>query len=153
LVHLPWLAGCTSSAYFSIGCRCRGCHQALTDLTFYGGWFQSAHGFLSFYMSPIMGRLSDAYGRKRVWVWCGCLELIPTIIMFLAQTPILEDGPWWWLRQIFGIMSFSGGVGGAYIGDLLPKEWRAIGAKKKHVISDENRDPQAQSGSDKQKAR
>ena len=54
------------------------------------------------------------------------LDLIPAAIMFLAQTPVLENGPWWWLRQIFGVMSFSGGVGGAYIGDLLPKEWRAI---------------------------
>jgi len=103
-----------------------GCKEALTELTFYGGWFQSAHGFLAFYMSPVMGRLSDAYGRKRVWIWCGVLDLIPAAIMFLAQTPVLENGPWWWLRQIFGVMSFSGGVGGAYIGDLLPKEWRAI---------------------------
>ena len=109
------------NSYFNDGHPCitkeqthsEGCKEALTLLTFYGGWFQSGHGFLSFYMSPIMGRLSDAYGRKRVWIWCGCLELIPTIIMFLAQTPVLENGPWWWLRQSFGIMSFSGGVGGA----------------------------------------
>ena len=106
--------------------KTEGCHEALTQLTFYGGWFQSAHGFLAFYMSPVMGRLSDAYGRKRVWIWCGILDLIPATIMFLAQTPVLEHGPWWWLRSIFGVMSFSGGVGGAYIGDLLPKEWRAI---------------------------
>jgi hypothetical protein len=47
----------------------------------FSGWFTSTSGFVNFFAQPIMGRLSDTIGRRKVWMTgegsCCYLSVLP----------------------------------------------------------------------------
>jgi MFS transporter, DHA1 family, tetracycline resistance protein len=87
------------------------------------GLFGTVWALMQFIFSPVLGALSDQYGRRRV-ILISCFGLGIDYI-FMATAPTL------WLlfigRIISGITGASFTAAGAYIADVTPPEKRAAG--------------------------
>jgi len=87
------------------------------------GLFGTVWALMQFIFSPVLGALSDQYGRRRV-ILISCFGLGVDYI-FMASAPTL------WLlfigRIISGITGASFTAAGAYIADVTPPEKRAAG--------------------------
>jgi DHA1 family tetracycline resistance protein-like MFS transporter len=87
------------------------------------GLFGTVWALMQFFFSPVLGALSDQYGRRRV-ILISCFGLGIDYI-FMAVAPTL------WLlfvgRVISGITGASFTAAGAYIADVTPPEKRAAG--------------------------
>lgn len=86
-----------------------------------GGWLLFLYAFMQFIFAPILGGLSDQYGRRPVLL----ISLLGLGLdnFLLAFAPNLS-----WLvvgRIIAGICGASFSTAGAYIADISPKEKRA----------------------------
>ncbi|MEW5850109.1 MAG: TCR/Tet family MFS transporter [Myxococcota bacterium] len=85
------------------------------------GWFVASYALLQFLFSPIIGNLSDAYGRRPIIL----VSLLGAGLDYalLAWAPTLE-----WLfigRVIAGITGANITAANAYIADVSPPEQRA----------------------------
>lgn len=86
-----------------------------------GGWLLFAFSLMQFLFSPVLGNLSDRYGRRPVLLFSLFGFGVDYCIMALA--PNL-----WWLvvgRIIAGITGASFSTASAYIADVSPPEKRA----------------------------
>lgn len=94
---------------------------ALSYASKIGGLMIAAYAFMQFLCAPIIGALSDRYGRRPVLL--GSLFGFGVDYLFLALAPSLS---WLFLgRIIAGIMGASFTTGGAYIADISTPEKRA----------------------------
>jgi DHA1 family tetracycline resistance protein-like MFS transporter len=87
------------------------------------GLFGTAWALMQFIFSPVLGALSDRFGRRPV-ILISCFGLGLDYIL-MAMAPTL-----WWLfvgRVISGITAASFPTAGAYIADVTPPEKRAAG--------------------------
>jgi len=85
------------------------------------GWFGTVWAFMQFVASPIIGALSDRFGRRRVVLMSNFGLGCDYVLMALAPTL-------GWLfvgRVISGITSSSIATAYAYIADVTPAEQRA----------------------------
>jgi len=95
--------------------------NAVSDAATYGGWLLSAYAITQFFCAPIVGGLSDRYGRRPVLLaslFGFCLDYL-----FLSFAPSIT-----WLfvgRVIAGVMGSSFTTAGAYIADISTPETRA----------------------------
>ena len=86
-----------------------------------GGWLLFAYAFMQFICAPVLGGLSDQFGRRPVLL--ASLFGFGVDYVFLAFAPTLA-----WLyvgRIIAGIMGASFTTGAAYIADISTPEKRA----------------------------
>lgn len=86
-----------------------------------GGWMIAAYAIMQFVCAPIMGGLSDRYGRRPVLL--ASLFGFAVDYLFLAFAPTIG-----WLfvgRVIAGVMGASFTTAGAYIADISTPENRA----------------------------
>ena len=87
----------------------------------YIGLFTFAFAGIQFFAAPMLGSLSDAYGRRAV-ILISALGLAADY-MFMALAPSIG-----WLfvgRMIAGVTSASAGAVNAYIADSIPPQERA----------------------------
>ena len=85
------------------------------------GWFVTVFALMQFLASPLLGALSDRFGRRPVILLSNLGLGLDYILMALAQTlPLLFLG-----RIIGGITSASIATANAYIADVTPPEKRA----------------------------
>ncbi len=85
------------------------------------GWLLSLYGAMQFLFSPLLGALSDRYGRRPVLLLSLLFTGVDYVIMALAPTLI-------WLfvgRTLSGITGASFSTASAYIADVSPPEKRA----------------------------
>ena len=95
--------------------------ESLSSAARYGGWMIFAYAAMQFIFSPILGGLSDQYGRRPVLLFSLLGFGIDYIVLGFA--PSLA-----WLfvgRLIAGITGASFTTAGAYIADVSPPEKRA----------------------------
>ncbi|NCG31038.1 MAG: MFS transporter [Bacteroidetes bacterium] len=95
--------------------------EGLSAASEYGGWLIFAYAFFQFLFAPIVGALSDRYGRRPVLLIS--LFGFGVDYLFWAMAPTIG-----WLfigRVISGIMGASFTTGAAYIADVSPPEKRA----------------------------
>lgn len=91
------------------------------DAAAYVGWFATVWAFMQFFSSPIMGALSDRFGRRPVLLISAFGLGIDYILM--AMAPNLT-----WLfigRVLTGITAASFSTASAYIADVTPPENRS----------------------------
>lgn len=96
-------------------------HGNLSDAASYGGWLTFAYALMQFICAPILGNLSDRFGRRPVLLFS--LLGFGIDYLFLAFAPTI-----WWLflgRVIAGITGASFTTASAYIADISPLEKRA----------------------------
>jgi MFS transporter, DHA1 family, tetracycline resistance protein len=96
-------------------------HVTVAESAAYGMWLLVAFGVMQFLFSPVIGNLSDQYGRRPVLL--ASLFGFGIDYLFLVFAPTLE-----WLfvgRVVAGIMGASFTTAGAYIADVSPPEKRA----------------------------
>jgi MFS transporter, DHA1 family, tetracycline resistance protein len=87
----------------------------------YLGLFVTVWALMQFFFAPILGMLSDCYGRRPVILLSNFGLSIDYVIMALAPTL-----PWLFLGRILsGITSSSIPTANAYISDVTPPEARA----------------------------
>lgn len=87
------------------------------------GWMGTLWALMQFVAAPVLGALSDRYGRRPI-ILLSCFGLGIDFIM-MALAPTLA-----WLfvaRAISGITAASFTTAGAYIADVTPPEKRAAG--------------------------
>jgi len=93
----------------------------LSDASSYGGWLLFSFAIMQFLFSPVLGNLSDQYGRRPILL----ISLFGFAIdyLFLAFAPTIV-----WLfvgRLIAGVMGASITTATAYIADISTPENRA----------------------------
>ena len=94
---------------------------SLSDASRYGGWMMFAYSITQFLFAPILGNLSDRYGRRPVLL--ASLFGFGIDYLFLAVAPTIG-----WLfvgRIIAGITGASFTTAQAYIADVSTPEKRA----------------------------
>jgi DHA1 family tetracycline resistance protein-like MFS transporter len=87
----------------------------------YGGWLLFLYALMQFFAAPIMGNLSDRFGRRPVLLIS--LTAFGLDYMLMGFAPSLM-----WLvigRIIAGISASTYGIANAYIADVFPPEERA----------------------------
>ncbi|MBY0482787.1 MAG: TCR/Tet family MFS transporter [Chitinophagaceae bacterium] len=87
----------------------------------YGGWLTFAYAIMQFLCAPVLGNLSDKYGRRPVLLFS--LFGFGIDYLFLSFAPSI-----WWLfvgRLIAGITGASFTTASAYIADISTPENRA----------------------------
>jgi MFS transporter, DHA1 family, tetracycline resistance protein len=96
-------------------------HGNLSDAATYGGWLNATYAIMQFLFSPILGGLSDRYGRRPV--------LLISLLGFGLDYLVLANAPtiiWFFIIRIFsGIAGASFTTATAYIADISPPEKRA----------------------------
>src|SRR6478672_5832502 len=93
----------------------------VNEASSYGGWLLSAYAIMQFICAPILGNLSDKYGRRPVLLFS--LLGFGVDYLFLAFAPTI-----WWLfigRIIAGATGASFTTASAYIADISAPEKRA----------------------------
>ncbi|SDM42704.1 MFS transporter, DHA1 family, tetracycline resistance protein [Catalinimonas alkaloidigena] len=96
-------------------------HDDLSQAATYGGWLLFAYAFMQFLCAPVVGGLSDRYGRRPVLL--ASLFGFGVDYLFLAFAPTIG-----WLfigRIVAGVMGASFTTASAYIADVSPPEKRA----------------------------
>ncbi|MBS7562868.1 TCR/Tet family MFS transporter [Mucilaginibacter sp. Bleaf8] len=96
-------------------------HGNLSDAARYGGWLTFAYSVMQFLFAPVLGNLSDKYGRRPILL--GSLLGFAIDYTFLAFAQSI-----WWLfvgRIIAGITGASFTTASAYIADVSTPEKRA----------------------------
>jgi DHA1 family tetracycline resistance protein-like MFS transporter len=93
----------------------------MSDAARWGGWMTFSYAAMQFLCAPIMGGLSDRFGRRPVLL--ASLFGFGVDYLFMALAPSI-----WWLflsRVIAGTMGASFTTAAAYIADTSPPEKRA----------------------------
>ncbi len=93
----------------------------LASSAIYGGWLLFAYAVMQFFFAPVLGNLSDAFGRRPVLLLSLVVLGTNYLIMGFAETlTLLFIG-----RVISGIGAGTMSTCNAYIADTIPVEQRA----------------------------
>lgn len=87
----------------------------------YGGWLAFVYALMQFFCAPILGNLSDRFGRRPVLLFS--LLALGLDYLIMASAPLIS-----WLfigRAISGVAGASWTPAYAYIADISPPEKRA----------------------------
>lgn len=95
-------------------------NETFPDHTFLmNGLIQGVKGILSFLSAPLIGALSDIWGRKPF--------LLLTVSFTCAPIPLMRFSPWWYFTMISisGIFAVTFSVVFAYVADITSQEDRS----------------------------
>ena len=97
--------------------------EGLSRASIYGGWLWFIYAVMQFFCAPILGLLSDRFGRRPVIL--TSIFGLGIDFLFMAFAPTL-----WWLfvgRVLNGMTAASFSTAGAYVADVTTPENRAKG--------------------------
>ncbi|MDC0886445.1 TCR/Tet family MFS transporter [Altererythrobacter sp.] len=95
--------------------------MSVADAAIWAGWLGAGYAAMQFVFAPILGNLSDRFGRRPVLLACIFAFAIDYILMGFAPSI-------WWLvagRAIAGLTGASFGAAYAYLADITRPEERA----------------------------
>jgi DHA1 family tetracycline resistance protein-like MFS transporter len=87
----------------------------------YGGWLMFFYAFMQFFFAPVLGNLSDAYGRRPILLLSMLVLAVNYLLMGFADSLVLLFVG----RLISGIGAATMSTCNAYIADITPIEERA----------------------------
>jgi DHA1 family tetracycline resistance protein-like MFS transporter len=92
-----------------------------TEQTYWYFWVTANFGIANFFGSPILGALSDSYGRRPVLLigFCGLALSFFTTALATSLTVLIG------IRFVAGAMQANLSVANAYVADITPPEQRA----------------------------
>jgi MFS transporter, DHA1 family, tetracycline resistance protein len=94
--------------------------EGLAEAALYGGWLMFAYAVMQFCFAPVLGNLSDRFGRRRV--------LLISLVAFSLDYLVMGWAPTLgWLfagRLIAGIAASTNSTANAYIADISPANER-----------------------------
>ena len=96
-------------------------HVPISQASQYFGWVMGAYAFMQFIFSPLIGNLSDRFGRRPIL-------LISVLGMSLDYMVMYFSPDLWWLvigRAVSGIFGASFTSASAYIADISTPDKRA----------------------------
>ncbi len=95
--------------------------MSIDSAAVFAGWLGAGYAVMQFVFAPIIGNLSDRYGRRPV--------LLASVLAMAADYALMAFAPaLWWLvigRIVAGITGASWSAAYAYIADISPPEKRA----------------------------
>jgi DHA1 family tetracycline resistance protein-like MFS transporter len=94
---------------------------SLSQAAVYGGWLMFVFSALQFLTAPILGNLSDRFGRRPVLLGSLAAFAVDFVVMGLATT----IGWLFFGRALAGVFSATYPVASAYVADLTAPEQRA----------------------------
>ncbi|XP_029016533.1 hippocampus abundant transcript-like protein 1 [Betta splendens] len=95
-------------------------HETFPQHTFLmNGLVQGVKGLLSFLSAPLIGALSDIWGRKSF--------LLMTVFFTCAPIPFMRISPWWYfaLISVSGVFAVTFSVVFAYVADITEEHERS----------------------------
>ncbi|KAM6965473.1 hippocampus abundant transcript-like protein 1 [Aplochiton taeniatus] len=95
-------------------------HETFPQHTFLmNGLIQGVKGLLSFLSAPLIGALSDVWGRKSF--------LLMTVFFTCAPIPLMRISPWWYfaLISVSGVFAVTFSVIFAYVADITEEHERS----------------------------
>ena len=96
-------------------------HMPVDSAAVWAGWLGAGYAAMQFVFAPVIGNLSDRYGRRPV--------LLAALFAFGVDYLVMGFAPsLWWLvagRILAGVTGASWSAGYAYIADISPPEKRA----------------------------
>lgn len=95
-------------------------HETFSQHTFLmNGLIQGVKGLLSFLSAPLIGALSDVWGRKPF--------LLGTVFFTCFPIPLMRINPWWYFAMISvsGVFSVTFSVIFAYVADITQEHERS----------------------------
>ncbi|XP_068460406.1 hippocampus abundant transcript-like protein 1 isoform X2 [Clinocottus analis] len=95
-------------------------HETFPQHTFLmNGLVHGVKGFLSFLSAPLIGALSDIWGRKSF--------LLMTVFFTCAPIPFMRISPWWYfaLISVSGVFAVTFSVIFAYVADITEEHERS----------------------------
>jgi len=95
--------------------------EGLSRASIYGGWLLFAFAIMQFFFGPIIGNLSDHFGRRPVLLLSLAAFGVDYLLMGFSRTIV-------WLfvgRAIAGVAGAAYTTATAYIADVTPREKRA----------------------------
>lgn len=93
----------------------------LADASFWGGVAVASYAAMQFVFSPIVGALSDRFGRRPVLLMSLSAYAADMLLLALVQTV-----PWFLLvRALAGVFASTFSTASAYIADITPPQQRA----------------------------
>ncbi|HJQ20921.1 MAG TPA: TCR/Tet family MFS transporter [Gemmatimonadaceae bacterium] len=96
-------------------------HESVSRAAVYGGWLAFTYAVVQFFCAPVLGGLSDRFGRRPVLLYAIGSLGIDYIVMGLAPTL-----GWLFLgRMISGAAGATFSPAYAYVADITPPEKRA----------------------------
>jgi DHA1 family tetracycline resistance protein-like MFS transporter len=95
--------------------------QGLAEASRWGGYISVAYAIMQFIMMPVMGQLSDRYGRRPVLL--GSLAAYAADFLMLALAPSIAVI--FVARILAGCFAATFSTANAYIADITPPEKRA----------------------------
>ena len=95
--------------------------HAMSNAAWYGGWLMAVFAGMQFFFSPLLGNLSDRFGRRPV--------LITSLVALAIDYAITGAAPsiaWLFIgRALSGMAGATFATANAYIADVSPPEKRA----------------------------
>jgi DHA1 family tetracycline resistance protein-like MFS transporter len=95
--------------------------EGLAEAAVYGGWLLFLYGLMQFFSAPIIGNLSDRFGRRPILLFSLSMFSLDYVLMGVAPTLA-------WLfvgRALAGVAGATGATASAYVADVSPPEQRA----------------------------
>ena len=88
-------------------------------------WWGVAYGGLAFLFSPIVGRMSDAFGRRPLMIFSMVIIIQQNIFLWLSGATNGRVSLWYyWIFN--SIPDFVFAISASYVADLLPVRWRGF---------------------------
>ncbi len=105
-------------------------HVGLAEAARLGGWMAAAYSIAQFAFGPLMGNLSDRFGRRPLLL----LAIFGLGVNFLAQALAPTVGWLFFGRTLAGVCGASWVIANAYITDITPPEERGAAFGKMGAV-------------------